>query len=37
VDLVDEIAEIALKHGGRALALTPERMPTDTGIAVVLR
>lgn len=37
VDLVDEIAEIALQHGGRALALTPERMPTDTGIAVVLR
>ena len=37
VDLVDEIAEIALQHGGRALALAPERMPTDTGIAVVLR
>ena len=37
VDLVDEIAEITLQHGGRALALAPERMPTDTGIAVVLR
>jgi hypothetical protein len=37
VDLVDEIAEIALQHGGRALALARERMPTDTGIAVVLR
>ena len=37
VDLVDEIAEVALQHGGRALALAPEKMPTDTGIAVVLR
>lgn len=37
VDLVDEIAEIALQHGGRALALAPERMPTKTGLAVVLR
>ncbi len=37
VDLVDEIAEIALQHGGRALALVPERMPTKTGLAVVLR
>jgi len=37
VDLVDEIAEIALQHGGRALALSKDRMPTETGIAVVLR
>ena len=37
VDLVDEIAEIVLQQGGRALALAPEKMPTDTGIAVVLR
>ncbi len=37
VDLVDEIAEISLQHGGRALALSRERMPTDTGLAAVLR
>ena len=37
VDLVDEIAEIALQHGGRALALAPGKMPTRTGLAVVLR
>ena len=37
VDLIDEIAEIVLQYGGRALALTPEKMPTDTGIAAVLR
>ena len=37
VDLVDEIAEIVLQHGGRALTLAPEKMPTDTGIAAVLR
>lgn len=37
VDLVDEIAEISLQHGGRALALTAEKMPADTGLAAVLR
>jgi hypothetical protein len=37
VDLVDEIAEVVLQHGGRALALVPEKMPTNTGVAVVLR
>lgn len=37
VDLIDEIAERTLQLGGRALALTPARMPTDTGLAVVLR
>ncbi len=37
VDLVDEIAEMSLQHGGRALALSKERMPTETGLAAVLR
>jgi hypothetical protein len=37
VDLIDEIAERTLQLGGRALALDAERMPTGTGIAVVLR
>ena len=37
VDLIDEIAERTLQLGGRALTLAPERMPTGTGIAAVLR
>ena len=37
VDLIDEIAERTLQLGGRALALDADRMPTGTGIAVVLR
>ncbi|MFO7588774.1 MAG: hypothetical protein R6X22_12005 [Gemmatimonadota bacterium] len=37
VDLLDELAECALRHGGRAMVLPKERMPTDNGIAVILR
>lgn len=37
VDLLDELAEVTIRHGGRALVLTGDRMPTDTGIAAVLR
>jgi len=37
VDLLDELAECTLRHGGRALVLPKERMPTQTGLAVVLR
>jgi hypothetical protein len=37
VDLLDELAEITIKYGGRALVLPPERMPTGTGLAAVLR
>ncbi len=37
VDLLDELAECTLRHGGRALVLPRERMPTETGIAVILR
>ncbi len=37
VELLDELAEMVLRRGGRALVLSPERMPTDTGVAAVLR
>jgi hypothetical protein len=37
VDLLDELAEMTIQHGGRALELPPEKMPTDTGLAAVLR
>jgi hypothetical protein len=37
VDLIDEIAERTLQLGGRALCLPTEKMPTGTGLAVVLR
>lgn len=37
VDLLDELAEITLLRGGRALVLSEERMPTGTGAAGVLR
>jgi len=37
VDLLDELAEITIQHGGRALVLAASRMPVETGIAAVLR
>jgi hypothetical protein len=37
VDLLDELAEITIEYGGRALVLAGERMPTQTGLAAVLR
>lgn len=37
VDLLDELAELVILRGGRALFLSAERMPTDTGAAGVLR
>jgi len=37
VDLFDELAEITIQYGGRALELPGEKMPSDTGLAVVLR
>lgn len=37
VELLDEVSEVSIQHGGRALLLPPDRMPTDTGLAVVLR
>lgn len=37
VELLDELAEMTLRHGGRALVLPSDRMPTTTGLAAVLR
>lgn len=37
VELLDELAELVILRGGNALVLSPDRMPTDTGIAAVLR
>lgn len=37
VDVLDELAEVTIRHGGRALVLPGERMPTRTGVAAVLR
>ena len=37
VDLLDELAEVTIQHGGRALVLPDAKIPTDTGIAAVLR
>jgi hypothetical protein len=37
VDLLDELAEVTIQYGGRALELPGGRIPTDTGIAAVLR
>lgn len=37
VDLLDDLAEIVLLRGGEALALSKDRMPTETGVATVLR
>lgn len=36
VELVDELAEVVFAHGGKALVLSEERMPTETGVAGVL-
>lgn len=37
VDLLDEAAEVVMQMGGRSLILSGERMPTDTGVAAILR
>ena len=36
VDLLDETAEVVMRHGGRALELPADRMPTETGVAAIL-
>lgn len=35
-DLLDELAEVVILHGGRPLILPSDRMPTETGAAGVL-
>ena len=37
VDLLDELAEVTIQYGGRALVLPGVKIPTDSGIAAVLR
>lgn len=37
VDLLDEVAEVVIEKGGRSLILSGERMPTETGVAAILR
>lgn len=37
VELLDEVAEMVIRRGGKALVLSAERMPTETGAAAVLR
>lgn len=37
IELIDELAEVVILRGGNALALAPDQMPTDSGVAVVLR
>lgn len=37
VDLLDELIEVVLRHGGETLPLPAERMPTGTGAAGILR
>lgn len=37
VDLLDELAELTILYGGQALTVPGDRMPTQTGVATVLR
>jgi hypothetical protein len=36
-DVLDDLATLALKKGGKAVIIASERMPTDTGIAAIYR
>jgi len=36
-DLLDDLAELALKRGGEVVIVPAERMPTQTGIAAIFR
>ena len=37
VEILDELSELVILHGGTALVVPPERMPTATGAAGILR
>jgi hypothetical protein len=37
VDLLDELAELTIQYGGRALVLPSEKLPVNSGVAAVLR
>lgn len=36
-DVIDDIAEIVIRNDGKVLVLPADQMPTDTGIAAILR
>lgn len=36
-DLLDDLMECTLKHGGEVLVVPPERMPSKTGVAAIYR
>jgi hypothetical protein len=36
-DLLDDLGELVLKHGGQVVIVPAERMPTQTGIAAIYR
>jgi hypothetical protein len=36
-DLLDDLGELVLKRGGRAIVIPSERMPTRTGVAAIYR
>jgi stalled ribosome rescue protein Dom34 len=36
-DVIDDLAELALKMGGQVVVLPSEQMPTKTGIAAIYR
>lgn len=36
-DLIDDTAETVLKNGGQVMVISPELMPTDTGVAAIYR
>lgn len=36
-DLLDDLGELVLKHGGEVVVVPAERMPTQTGIAAIYR
>ncbi len=36
-DVLDDVAELTLRHGGKVFVLASEQMPTDTGLAAILR
>lgn len=36
-DLLDDMSELAMKMGGQVTVLTPEQMPSETGVAAIFR
>ena len=36
-DLLDDMSELAMKMGGQVIVLSPEQMPSETGVAAIFR